>query len=308
MAAAATGVTGAVAISSLLPSRSLKASTLYPLIPNFYLSDLRPLSIRTLSPFVPILRRRPQSSAAAASEAYTESEDEGDGEEEDDETSSQQQRVDEAGRLYVGNLPFSTTPSQLAELFSEAGQVQSVDLVYDRVTDRSRGFAFVSMASHQDALNAIRMLDGSQVGGRTVKVNFPEVPRGGEREVMSPRTRAASRGYIDSPHKVYAGNLGWAVTSQSLRDAFASQPGILGAKVIYDRDSGRSRGFGFVSFESAEAAQAAMDAMNGLELEGRPLRLSPAQLRSLPTASQDSAATEGSSTSQSTGEELMEVH
>jgi hypothetical protein len=103
-----------------------------------------------------------------------------------------------------------------------------------------------------------------QVGGRTVKVNFPEVPRGGEREVMGPKVRSSNRGYIDSPHKLYAGNLGWGLTSEGLRDAFADQQGLLSAKVIYERDSGRSRGFGFVSFETAEYAESALSAMNGV--------------------------------------------
>ena len=119
------------------------------------------------------------------------------------------------------------------------------------------------MASGDDAKVAIRMFDGTLVGGRTVKVNFPEVPRGGEREVMGPRTRASSRGYVDSPYKVYAGNLGWSVTSESLKDAFSDQPGLLGAKVIYEHLSGRSRGFGFVSFASLEDAQSAIEKMNG---------------------------------------------
>ncbi|KAG1368354.1 RNA-binding protein CP33, chloroplastic [Cocos nucifera] len=180
----------------------------------------------------------------------------------------------EAARLYVGNLPFSMTPAQLAEVFGQAGTVETVEVIYDRATDRSRGFAFVTMGSVEEANEAIRMFDGSQVGGRIVKVNFPEVPRGGEREVMGPRMR--SRGYINSPHKIYAGNLGWTVTSENLRNAFAAQPGFLSAKVIFERDTGRSRGFGFVSFASAEEAQAAMEAMNGVEVEGRPLRLSPA--------------------------------
>lgn len=103
-----------------------------------------------------------------------------------------------------------------------------------------------------------------QVGGRTVKVNFPEVPRGGEREVMGPKVRSSNRGYIDSPHKIYAGNLGWGLSSEGLRDAFADQRGLLSAKVIYERDSGRSRGFGFVSFETAEDAESALSAMNGV--------------------------------------------
>ncbi|KAK8672100.1 hypothetical protein V6N13_110474 [Hibiscus sabdariffa] len=182
----------------------------------------------------------------------------------------------EEGKLYVGNLPYSITCSELSEIFSEAGGVAKVEIVYDRVTDRSRGFGFVTMGSVDEAKEAIRLFDGSQVGGRTVKVNFPEVPRGGEREVMGPRIRRSNSSFIDSPYKIYAGNLGWSVNSEGLRNAFASQPGLLSAKVIYERDSGRSRGFGFVSFESAETVEAALSAMNGVEVEGRPLRLNMA--------------------------------
>ncbi|OAY40727.1 33 kDa ribonucleoprotein, chloroplastic [Manihot esculenta] len=185
----------------------------------------------------------------------------------------------EGGRLYVGNLPYAMTSSQLTEVFQEAGRVINVEIIYDRVTDRSRGFGFVTMANDEEAKEAIRMFNGSQIGGRTVRVNFPEVPRGGEKEVMAPKIRSSYKGFVDSPHKIYAGNLGWGLTSQGLIDAFANQPGLLSAKVIYERDTGRSRGFGFVSFESDENAEAALNAMNGAEVEGRPLRLNLAAER-----------------------------
>lgn len=179
-------------------------------------------------------------------------------------------------RVYVGNLTYSMTSSQLAEIFAEAGQVRNCEIIYDKVTDRSRGFGFVTMGSMDEAREAIRMFDGSQVGGRTVKVNFPEVPRGGERKVMGPKIQSTNQSFVDTPHKIYAGNLGWGVTSQGLRDAFADQPGLVSAKVIYERETGRSRGFGFISFSSAEAAASALQSMNGVELDGRPLRLNMA--------------------------------
>lgn len=103
-----------------------------------------------------------------------------------------------------------------------------------------------------------------QIGGRTSRVNFPEVPRGGEREVMTPKIRSSYQGYVDSPYKIYAGNLSWSLTSQALRDAFSQQPGYLSAKVIYDRDSGRSRGFGFITFSAAEHVESALAALDGL--------------------------------------------
>ncbi|EPS68161.1 hypothetical protein M569_06611, partial [Genlisea aurea] len=185
----------------------------------------------------------------------------------------------EAGRLYVGNLPFSITSAQLSEIFSEAGGVVSVEIVYDRVTDRSRGFGFVTMSSVDEAKEAIRLFDQSQIGGRTAKVNFPEVPRGGEREVLRSKIRAGNQGFIDSPHKIYAGNLSWSLRSQGLGEAFADQPGFLSAKVIFDRESGRSRGFGFVTFSSSQEANSALNTMNGTEIEGRPLKLDLAEQR-----------------------------
>ncbi|ESQ45262.1 hypothetical protein EUTSA_v10010548mg [Eutrema salsugineum] len=217
-----------------------------------------------------------------------EEDEEVEGEEDADEKPTAQASGEE-GRLYVGNLPYTITSSELSELFGEAGNVVDVQIVYDKVTDRSRGFGFVTMGSIEEAKEAIQMFNSSQIGGRTVKVNFPEVPRGGEREVMRTKIRDTNRSYVDSPHKIYAGNLGWSLTSQGLKDAFADQPGVLGAKVIYERNSGRSRGFGFISFESAQDVQSALSAMNGVEVEGRALRLNLASERateSVPSVAQ----------------------
>ncbi|GLT94816.1 hypothetical protein SLE2022_125370 [Rubroshorea leprosula] len=217
-------------------------------------------------------------------EEYPESEGFEESEQEEEEEQRAPQSGRDKGRLYVGNLPFSMTSSELTEIFGEAGRVVSAEIVYDRITDRSRGFAFVSMGSVEEAQEAIRLFDGSQIGGRTVKVNFPEVPRGGEREVMGPKIGRGYKGFVDSPYKIYAGNLGWGVTSQDLRDAFADQQGLLSAKVIYERGTGRSRGFGFVSFETAGDVEAAITAMNEVELEGRPLRLNVAAATRTPPA------------------------
>lgn len=73
-------------------------------------------------------------------------------------------------KIYVGNLPYSATEDELRELFSTHGEVQSVSLVNDRETGRPRGFGFVEMVG-EAAEAAIQALDGSQMGGRTLKVN-----------------------------------------------------------------------------------------------------------------------------------------
>jgi RNA recognition motif-containing protein len=82
-------------------------------------------------------------------------------------------------KLYVGNLSFNTTENELQELFSQAGAVQEVTLMQDKFTGKSRGFAFVTMGSEQDAQNAIAKINGQTVEGRTLTVNEarPREPR-----------------------------------------------------------------------------------------------------------------------------------
>ena len=74
-------------------------------------------------------------------------------------------------KLYVGNLSFNTTENELQELFSQAGPVQEVTLMQDKFTGKSRGFAFVTMTSEQDAQSAITKFNGQTVEGRPLTVN-----------------------------------------------------------------------------------------------------------------------------------------
>jgi RNA recognition motif-containing protein len=74
-------------------------------------------------------------------------------------------------KLYVGNLSFSSTEDDIRAAFESHGSVDSVNLITDRETGRSRGFAFVEMADTSAAEAAMSALDGSDLGGRTLKVN-----------------------------------------------------------------------------------------------------------------------------------------
>ncbi|MFQ5407531.1 MAG: RNA recognition motif domain-containing protein [Anaerolineales bacterium] len=84
-------------------------------------------------------------------------------------------------RLYVGNLPYSATEDELRELFAQAGTVNSVALIMDRDTGRSRGFAFVEMGTQAEAEEAIKKFDNFNLGGRDMRVNIarPREDRGG---------------------------------------------------------------------------------------------------------------------------------
>jgi RNA recognition motif-containing protein len=82
-------------------------------------------------------------------------------------------------KLYVGGLPFSTTDTQLADLFSPYGTVQSAKVITDKFTGQSRGFAFVEMSTNEEASKAISGLNGSTLESRTLTVNEakPQTPR-----------------------------------------------------------------------------------------------------------------------------------
>jgi RNA recognition motif-containing protein len=84
-------------------------------------------------------------------------------------------------KLYVGNLPYQTTESDLQTLFESAGQVSTINIVRDRTTGQARGFAFVEMSDVEGAQRAINELDRHEYGGRNLTVNEakPMAPRGG---------------------------------------------------------------------------------------------------------------------------------
>jgi cold-inducible RNA-binding protein len=82
-----------------------------------------------------------------------------------------------------------------------------------------------------------------------------------------------------SNNKLYVGNLAYSVTDDSLQQTFAEFGQVSSAKVMMDRDSGRSKGFGFVEMGSSEAAQAAIRGLNGKSVDGRPLVVNEARPR-----------------------------
>lgn len=89
--------------------------------------------------------------------------------------------------LYVGNLPHTTTETELRSLFEAHGAVEKITLVTDRDTGRSRGFGFVEMSNASEADKAVAALNGSDLGGRTLTIN--------EAKPKSDRPRGGGRGF-----------------------------------------------------------------------------------------------------------------
>ncbi|MDP4038417.1 MAG: RNA-binding protein [bacterium] len=76
-----------------------------------------------------------------------------------------------ATKLFVGSLPYSLTEEQLESMFKEAGNVESAKIIFDRDSNRSKGFGFVEMATDDEAQAAIKQLNGKEVEGRQITVN-----------------------------------------------------------------------------------------------------------------------------------------
>lgn len=168
-------------------------------------------------------------------------------------------------KLYFGNLPYSVDSAQLAAIIQDYGSPELIEVLYHRETGKSRGFAFVTMSSVEDCNAVIENLDGREYLGRTLRVNFSDKPK--PKEPLYPETE----------HKLFVGNLSWSVTSESLTEAFQEYGNVVGARVLYDGETGRSRGYGFVCYSTESEMETALSSMNGVELEGRAMRVSLAE-------------------------------
>ncbi|KAI4323372.1 hypothetical protein L6164_022985 [Bauhinia variegata] len=178
-----------------------------------------------------------------------------------------------ARRLYIGNIPRNVNNSELAKIVEEHGAVEKAEVMYDKYSGRSRRFAFVTMKTVEEANAAIEKLNGSEIGGRQIKVNITEKPLS---SVDLSFLQAEESEFVDSPHKVYVGNLAKTVTSDTLKTFFSEKGKVLSAKVSRVPGTSKSSGFGFVSFSSDEDVEAAISSLNNALLEGQKIRVNKA--------------------------------
>ncbi|KAI5397632.1 33 kDa ribonucleoprotein, chloroplastic [Lathyrus oleraceus] len=177
--------------------------------------------------------------------------------------------VDSRTKLYFGNLPYSVDSAQLAGLIEDYGSAELIEVHYDRNTGKSKGFAFVTMSSVEDCNEVIKNLDKKEFMGRILLVDFCRVNFSGKHHVESL--------YPETKYKLFVGHLSWTVTSESLAEAFQQHGTVVGARVMYNGETGQSRGFGFVCYANRSEMEAALTLMNDVELEGWKLRVSLAQ-------------------------------
>ncbi|CAH9109879.1 unnamed protein product [Cuscuta epithymum] len=173
----------------------------------------------------------------------------------------------EDAKLFVGNLPFAVDHESLARIFQQAGTVEIAEVVYNRDTEQSRGFGFVTMSTIEEADKAVQLFNRYELNGRPLIVN-KAAPRGTRPERP-----------FEPFYKVYVGNIPWSMDESGLEQMFSSHGRVISARVIRDRDNGRSRGFGFVTLSSEAEMNDAIANLDGKNLEGRAIRVNVAEER-----------------------------
>ncbi|KAI4336243.1 hypothetical protein L6164_014792 [Bauhinia variegata] len=179
----------------------------------------------------------------------------------------------EDAKLFVGNLPYDVDSQKLAMLFEQAGTVEIAEVIYNRDTDQSRGFGFVTMSTVEEADNAVEKFNRYDLDGRLLTVN-KAAPRGSR-----PEQRPRPPRSFEPALRVYVGNLPWDVDNARLEQIFSEHGKVVSARIVYDRETGRSRGFGFVTMTSETEMNDAIAALDGQSLDGRAIRVNVAEER-----------------------------
>ncbi|PWA52574.1 nucleotide-binding alpha-beta plait domain-containing protein [Artemisia annua] len=160
---------------------------------------------------------------------------------------------------YVGNLEPQATEELLWELFVQAGPVVNVYVPKDRVTNLHQGYGFVEFRSEEDADYAIKVLNMIKLFGKPIRVN----------------KASQDKKSLDVGANLFVGNLDPDVDEKLLYDTFSAFGVIVtNPKIMRDPETGNSRGFGFISYDSFEASDAAIESMNGQYLCNRQITVS----------------------------------
>ena len=159
----------------------------------------------------------------------------------------------QSASLYVGDLHPEATEGLLFELFSRVGPVASIRVCRDAVTRRSLGYAYVNFHNVQDAERALDTMNFTDIKEKQCRIMWSQ---------RDPTLRKSGVG------NVFIKNLATTIDNKSLFDTFSVFGNILSCKVITD-ESGNSKGYGYVHYETAEAAQDSIKKLDGCQIEGQ---------------------------------------
>jgi polyadenylate-binding protein len=160
--------------------------------------------------------------------------------------------------LYVGDLAPDVNEGLLFEIFNAVGPVASIRVCRDAVTRRSLGYAYVNYHQLSDAERALDTMNFSMIKSRPCRIMWSQ---------RDPSLRRSGVGNI------FVKNLHVSIDNKQLYDTFSLFGNILSCKVVTDRETGDSKGYGYVHYETAEAANAAIDKLDGMLIDGQEVQV-----------------------------------
>ncbi|KAI4346557.1 hypothetical protein L6164_007445 [Bauhinia variegata] len=155
--------------------------------------------------------------------------------------------------LYVGDLDANVNEGQLYDLFSQVAQVISIRVCRDQTKRSSLGYAYVNIATAQEACHAMEVLNFTPLNGKPIRIMFSH---------RDPSIRKS--GFAN----VFIKNLDSSIDNKALHDTFAAFGTVLSCKIAVD-NNGQSKGYGFVQFDNEESAQNAIKQLNGMLLNDK---------------------------------------
>lgn len=162
--------------------------------------------------------------------------------------------------LYVGNLDSKVNDALLWEVFNTIGHVESCKIIKDKFGE-SAGYGFVEYFTREDAERALQTLNGKTIYNKEIKVNW-----------ASHSNNKEDTSNVTNLYNIFVGDLSSEIDDETLKKAFEAFGSIAGGHVMWDQNTGRSRGYGFVSFRDKADAERAMSEMNGVWLGNRAIR------------------------------------
>ncbi|OMJ91896.1 hypothetical protein SteCoe_5455 [Stentor coeruleus] len=203
--------------------------------------------------------------------------------------------------LYIQNLSFRTKEKDLEKIFSKFGNISRCTIITSSVSGKSRGFGFVTFENSEDAKVAKNALDNTEIDERKIRVEnarkskdnrssprrseerYRERYQNGNRERENFRKSVSCSPINDGPYReyeecnLYVQNLNFRTKEEDLEKIFGKYGKIKICKVIKDHISGRSKGYGFVTFENLENAEAAKNALDNTEVDERRISIENAK-------------------------------
>ncbi|XP_054881844.1 RNA-binding protein 39-like isoform X2 [Poeciliopsis prolifica] len=175
----------------------------------------------------------------------------------------------DARTVFCMQLAARIRPRDLEEFFSAVGKVRDVRMISDRNSRRSKGIAYIEFVEASSVPLAIG-LTGQRLLGVPIIVQASQAEK--NRAAAAAAANSLQKGSF-GPMRLYVGSLHFNITEEMLRGIFEPFGRIENIQLMMDSETGRSKGFGFITFADAECAKKALEQLNGFELAGRPMKV-----------------------------------